>query len=41
MVSLVEVGDADAKDRVKLAVAARNIIKQCLEIIGVNAPERM
>ncbi len=31
----------DANDRVKLAVAARNIIKQCLDLIGVNAPERM
>ena len=31
----------DRASRVKLALAAKNIIKKCLELIGVNAPERM
>ena len=31
----------DAEQRVKLACAAKNIIKKCLDLIGVNAPERM
>ena len=31
----------DAAQRVKLACAAKNVIKKCLELIGVNAPERM
>ena len=31
----------DAAQRVELACAAKNVIKKCLELIGVNAPERM
>ncbi|MBR1486664.1 MAG: arginine--tRNA ligase [Synergistaceae bacterium] len=31
----------DRAARVKLALAARNVIKKSLELIGVNAPERM